>query len=189
MSERLQNTPEQNHKDHEALEKVGHERSAELAHELEKSAERGVEDDKEKAKQEALEAAAKAEKVVEQEQAPAEKHRDTPAQRRAKQKANFNHTMKEAQAHMSPTARSFSKVIHAKSVEKTSEAIGSTVARPNAILAGAVTAFALSLLLYLVANHNGYPLSGSETIATFIVGWAIGLLFDYIRIMVTGKKT
>ena len=97
--------------------------------------------------------------------------------------------MKEAQAHMSPAGRTFSKLIHTKSIEKASETIGSTVARPNAILTGAVTAFVFSLLLYLIANYNGYPLSGSETIATFIVGWAIGLLFDYIRIMVTGKKS
>lgn len=189
MSERLQNTPEHNNKDHEALEKIGHERSAELAHELEKSVERGAENSKEKAKQEALEAASKNEKKSEAVEAPAEKRRDTPAQRRAKQKASFNSTMKEAQAHMSPASKNFSKVIHNKTVEKTSEAIGSTIARPNAILAGSVTAFTLSLVIYLIANQNGYPLSGSETIATFVIGWAIGLLFDYIRLMVTGKKS
>lgn len=189
MAERLQTTPEQSNEANEALDQTRHERSAELAHELEKSVERSVETNKEQAKHEALEAAAKAEKKTEKEQPSNEKRRDTPAQRRAKQKASFNTTMKEAQAHMSPASRSFSKVIHNKAVEKTSEAIGSTVARPNAILAGSVTAFIFSLIIYLVANHNGYPLSGTETIATFIVGWLIGLLFDYIRLMVTGKRT
>ena len=187
MSERLQNNPENHESSQETLERAEHER---LANEREQSAERSPERNEADAKKEALEAAAKVEKETEQKQekAPAEKRRDTPAARRAKQKANFNKTMKEAQAHMSPTSRTFSKVIHTKSVEKASEVVGATVARPNAILTGAVMAFIFSLLLYLIANHNGYPLSGAETIATFIVGWAIGLLFDYIRIMVTGKR-
>jgi len=189
MSERIQNTPEYNDKDQEALDETRQERSAEIAHELEKSVERDASDNKEKAKQEALEAANSAEKETKQEQAPAEKRRDTASERKAKQKSSFNTTMKETQSHMSPAGRSFSKLIHNKSIEKTSEVIGSTVARPNAILAGSVTAFTLSLVMYLIANHNGYPLSGSETIATFTIGWAIGLLFDYIRIMVTGKKS
>lgn len=189
MAERIKNTPEYSNKDYEALERTRHERSAELAHELEKSVERGIENNKEKAKHEALEAATKAEKEAVVEESLTEKRRDTPAQRRAKRTASFNATMKDAQARMSPGARTFSKVIHNKAVEKTSEVVGSTVARPNAILAGSVSAFALSLIILLVANRNGYPLSGSETIATFIIGWMIGLLIDYLRLMITGKKS
>ncbi len=189
MSERIQNAPEHNDKNQETLDDANHERSAEIAHELEKSIERNTSDNKENAKQEALEAASKAEKETKQEQAPAEKRRDSASERKAKQKSSFNATMKETQSHMSPATRTFSKLIHNKNIEKTSEVVGSTLARPNAILAGSVTAFVLSLVIYLVANHNGYPLSGSETIATFAIGWAIGLLFDYIRVMVTGKKS
>lgn len=189
MPERLTTTPEHTNNDHEALETAGFERSAELAHELEKSIERGAENSKEKAKQEALEAASKAEKKTVTKESPAEKRRDTPAQRRARQKASFNATMKEAQAHMSPSARSFSKVIHNKTVEKTSEVVGATVARPNAILAGSATAFVLSLVIYLVANYHGYPLSGTEMIAAFVIGWAAGLLFDYLRVMISGKRS
>ena len=191
MSERIQDTPEYNEKGQEALDEANKERSAEIAHELEKkSIERDTtSDNQEKAKQEALEAANNAEKETKQEQAPAEKRRDTASERKAKQKSSFNTTMKETQSHMSPASRSFSKLIHNKSIEKTSEVVGSTVARPNAILAGSIAAFVLSLVIYLVANHNGYPLSGSETIATFALGWVIGLLFDYVRVMITGKKS
>src|SRR6478609_11926343 len=104
MTERLQNNPEQDENTQEkALENAEHER---LANEREQNAERSLEKNEADAKREALEAATKVEKeVTEQDQAPAEKHRDTPARRRVKQKANFNKTMKEAQAHMSPTAR------------------------------------------------------------------------------------
>ena len=90
--------------------------------------------------------------------------------------------------HMSAPGRAFSSFIHNKTVEKVSESVGNTVARPNAILSGAVFAFLFTLVIYLVARHNGYPISGSETIASFALGWILGLLFDYIRVLVLGKN-
>ncbi|HRN90324.1 MAG TPA: hypothetical protein PK543_01410, partial [Candidatus Saccharibacteria bacterium] len=75
-----------------------------------------------------------------------------------------------------------------KTVEKVSDVVGSTVARPNAVLSGAVSAFILTLAVYIVAKTIGYRLSGFETIAAFIVGWTIGILYDYLRILITGKK-
>ena len=80
-------------------------------------------------------------------------------------------------------------MIHHKAVEQTSELLGSTIARPNAILAGAIGAFVITLAIYLIAKNFGYRLSGSESIAGFVVGWIIGLLFDYFRVMITGKRS
>ena len=117
-----------------------------------------------------------------------------PAQRRhgvvsKKEKAaSYKKHMKVLQSELPPTQRAFSKVIHNPVVEKTSEAVGSTIARPNAILAGAIVAFFAVLAVYLVAKHFGYVLSGFETIAAFIAGWVIGILYDFFRVMVTGKK-
>lgn len=102
--------------------------------------------------------------------------------------ASFKKRIEQTQKHLSPTSRTFSKVIHAKPIEKASDAIGSTVARPNAILAGAVTAFFLVLAVYLTAKTLGYVLSGFETIAAFIVGWVLGITYDYFRVLVTGKR-
>jgi len=101
--------------------------------------------------------------------------------------ASFKRQMKEVQTQLSPTSRLFSKVIHNKAIEKTSELVGATVARPNAILAGAVSAFILTLGIYLLAKNLGYVLSGFETIGTFILGWIIGILYDYFRVLITGK--
>jgi hypothetical protein len=95
--------------------------------------------------------------------------------------------MGEIRAHMSAPDRVFSSIIHNKTVEKVSDAVGSTIARPNAILSGSVFAFIFTLVIYLVANHNGYALSGSETIASFALGWLIGLIFDYVRVLIIGK--
>lgn len=188
MAERLNNPAENGEQNAEALDTARQERSAELERDLERAAEKAPERSVEQSVAEAKEAAAKAEKKAEKPAASLEKRRDTPAQRRAKAKASYKKTMKETQDHMKPAQRSFSKVIHNPAVEKTSEVVGSTVARPNAILAGSASAFLLTLGLYLFAKYYGYPLSGFETIAAFILGWVVGLLFDYLRIMITGKK-
>ena len=105
------------------------------------------------------------------------------------QKASYNHHMKMLQEELPPVQRGFSKLIHNPAVEKTSEVVGSTIARPNAVLAGAVVAFFAVLAVYLIAKHFGYVLSGFETIGAFIVGWVLGILYDFFRVMITGKKS
>jgi hypothetical protein len=100
----------------------------------------------------------------------------------------YERTLKEIRSQMNAPSRAFSKVIHAPFIEKTSEAVGSTVARPNAILAGSLSALILVSGVYWVAKTYGYPLSGFETIGAFILGWMIGLMVDYFRIMATGGR-
>ena len=58
------------------------------------------------------------------------------------------------QSELSPASRTFSKVIHNPAVEKTSEVIGSTVARPNLIIAGALGAIA-SVIVYFISRRYG----------------------------------
>lgn len=156
-----------------------HERRAEL--------ERSPEATPEKARHEALEQAKKAEKT-EVEREPRE---TSPAERRPQTKkakaASFDRTMESVQAELTGPSRAFSKVIHNKAVEQTSELAAKTIARPNAILAGSMAAFAATLLVYLIAKQYGYPLSGFEAIGAFIVGWIIGQLFDFFRVMITGR--
>lgn len=96
--------------------------------------------------------------------------------------------MKRVQSEMPTTQRLFSKIIHNKTVEKTSEVIGNTVARPNSILSGSISAFLVTLLTYYVAKTIGYRLSGSETMVAFIAGWILGLIFDYLKLMFMGNK-
>jgi len=102
--------------------------------------------------------------------------------------ASYKKHMAHVQAELPAPERAFSKLIHAPLIEKTSEFVGSTIARPNAILSGAIVAFFLVLAVYLIAKNLGYVLSGFETIGAFIIGWIIGILYDYFRVLVTGKK-
>jgi len=135
------------------------------------------------------------ESAVSREAGGAEKKRpsDSPARRRggiskAEKKTSYKKHMADVQRELTPASRAFSRVIHNPTVEKTSEIVGSTVARPNAILAGAVSAFILTLAVYVIARNIGYTLSGFETIAAFIIGWVIGIVYDYLRLIITGKK-
>lgn len=100
----------------------------------------------------------------------------------------YRKTMEEVERHLTPVQRGFSHFIHHPVVEKTSEIVGGTIARPNAILSGSIFAFLLTLGIYVIASKYGYPLSGAETIAAFAAGWLIGQLFDYFRVMITGKR-
>jgi len=160
---------------------------------LEKNAEKSIENGEkqaEKAKVEALEQA------ISVERGSAEKKRkepSTPASKRRRvskkeRDASFQRQMSAVRSEMSAPERTFSKFIHAKPVERTSEVVGATIARPNAVLAGSVVAFISVLGVYLLAKHYGYPLSGFETIGAFIVGWVLGILYDFFRVMITGKR-
>ena len=140
------------------------------------------------------------EQAAEQERATAEaerRQRETREQQRAErqrqaspaaQQERFDKTMAAVQSQLSPSSRAFSKVIHNPAIEKASEVTGNTVARPNALLSGAVAAFVLTLAIYLIARFNGYPLSGAESIAAFALGWLCGLAFDFVRMMMLGRR-
>ena len=174
----------------EEVEKTGEELREKLekgreAHEIEDNAH-----EKEKALHEALNEA-----TDKKPETTSEKPREaSPAERRnkpikAELDASFNTTMSEIRSQMSEPSRAFSKLIHNKAVEKVSDVAGSTIARPNAILAGAVCAFLLTLGVYLVAKNFGYPLSGFETIGAFILGWILGVVYDFLRVMITGRSS
>lgn len=102
-------------------------------------------------------------------------------------RAAYQETMSRIRREMGAPAQAFSKFIHNGGVERASNAIGNSVARPNAVLSGSTAALILVSLLYIIAKIFGYPLSGFETIGAFVFGWIIGLIYDYARILVTGR--
>jgi hypothetical protein len=171
------------------------EKQLEIGEQLERAAEKsGVESGEKaeaKARHEALENAISvevggAEKKAKEAKAPAQRRHGVVSKK--ERDASYKKHMQTIQAELPPAKRAFSKFIHTPIVEKTSEVVGSTVARPNAVLAGAIVAFVAVLAVYLTAKHFGYTLSGFETIGAFIVGWLIGILYDFFKVMITGKK-
>ena len=189
----MSNQEKDNFGNHEAfdekkLENLRAEQQDKLRNNLERSGETNKED-LEAARHEALEQA----QTLEKEKLK-EKEQSSPAERRGpltkrEKDASFDKTMSEVRAHMSTPSKTFSKFIHHKTIERVSDVVGSTIARPNAILSGSVFAFIFTLVIYLIANHNGYALSGSETIASFALGWVVGLIIDYVRVLVGSKHS
>lgn len=93
-------------------------------------------------------------------------------------KLNYADTMRSVQQRLKPASRAFSRVIHTPAVEKASEMLEKTVARPS-ITAGATwTALIVGSIFYFTARHYGYMLSGSEMLFSFVVGALIGLVLE-----------
>lgn len=191
MSEKLQTGSEHSHGEHLA------ENSKELHEQLREQREQAAEHERDQAEKNAEKARADIERLEKNNEQDAKSPELSPAQKRKARVADrkklntdlsFKKTMAETQSHMSGPSRAFSKFIHIKPIEKASDAIGNTVARPNALLSGAVFAFLFTVAIYLWTKNAGYPLSGFETMAAFIIGYLVGIIVDFVRIMITGKQ-
>lgn len=118
-----------------------------------------------------------------------------PAQKRSQiltkqqRDASFNRQMNIVYDELRPSERRFSRFIHNRAVESVSNGLGATIARPNALLAGSVCAFLLVTAVYSIAKYYGYQLSGFETIGAFALGWILGIIYDYFKLLVTGKSS
>ena len=102
--------------------------------------------------------------------------------------SSYKHTLQQVQAELSPLGRYFSKFIHLEAIETMSSFVGSTIARPNAILFGSILAFVATITIYFIAKSFGYVLSGFESIGAFIIGWLIGNVLDYLHLIIKGRK-
>lgn len=183
--------PSNKHETHNsaALERAGEARREQLRSDAEKAGEtlKNRTERVEEARDLVVEASAEKPKEAEQPQKSSPEHRKFTFTK-AERENNFKRTMAAVRKEMSPVEQTFSKAIHNKTIEAVSEVAAVTVARPNAVLSGAVCAFILTLAVYSIARNYGYALSGFETIASFIIGWGAGTVFDFFKVMVTGKR-
>lgn len=170
--------------------------AAERSKELLKNAERSVETSPEQKAERVTEARNETkEALMNREAGGAEKRRASsdrapslPHATKKQRADSYTATIRQIQSEMNRSSRTFSKVIHNPTVEKLSDAIGSSAARPNAVLAGSIAATFLTLAVFLIAKQYGYRLSGFETIATFMLGWALGLIYDYARLLFPTRR-
>ncbi len=102
--------------------------------------------------------------------------------------ASFKSQMKYAENEMNTSERIVSRFIHSKPIEKTADLVSSTIARPNAMLSGSIAAFIGITVFYFVSKYYGFQLSGFETIGAFVLGWIVGILYDYFSVMIRGHK-
>ncbi len=95
-------------------------------------------------------------------------------------KLNYTETLASIQHRLTPMSRSFSKVIHAPAIEKTSEALEKTVARPSVTAGATWTALIIGSIFYFTARRYGYTLSGSEIELSFVIGAVFGLFIEWL---------
>ncbi|TAK88919.1 hypothetical protein EPO04_02290 [Patescibacteria group bacterium] len=179
--ERLNNSAEQNLNSTE-IEQA----AAERLKNLERSAERitgpedGVEAAREKLRQ-AERQSAQTERASIQE--------DRPKAQPISLEANYRHTMTTLQHRLKPASRTFSKVIHSPVVERTSEVVGSTIARPSVTVGATGGALIFSTTLYLYARYYGFTLKGSEIWIGLLVGGVIGLVAEFSLRLLRGRRS
>lgn len=164
-----------------------HERSEQLSQELEAARREKLEELRQHAESEPDHAEKRAEAAREiinrQEQAPkpaAHAENKAPSVKIPfiNHRLNYAQTLASVQRKLSPVSRTFSEVIHTPAIEKTSEVMEKTVARPSVVLGATWTALLVGGIFYFVARHFGYTLSGSEMLFSLIVGALLGGLVE-----------
>lgn len=113
----------------------------------------------------------------------------SPRDIRHKQRAAFAQTMEQAHTHMTPSGRRFSRIIHLSALERISDVIGTTIARPIPLICGSLAVIVMAGGMYATAKYYGYSLSGSEPLIAFLLGWLAGLCGDYIRLLIRGRRS
>lgn len=101
----------------------------------------------------------------------------------------FNRSLNTARRQMRAPSRAFSKVIHQPVVEKVSDAVGASVARPSGILGGGIFAVLGSgILLYLV-KHYGYEYNYLMFGVLFVGGFMVGMVVEgFVRAIFRHKS-
>lgn len=117
---------------------------------------------------------------AEYEQPTSEQPQDQPIYDKAAKEHSFNTTMHHVRMNLSKPETQFSKFIHKPAIEKTSEVIGKTVARPSGVAGAAIAGFLGLLSIYSIAKFAGFTLSGSEMPLLLLIGFAIGLFIEWI---------
>lgn len=92
----------------------------------------------------------------------------------------FRGAMKSVRAQLSPTQRTFSKFVHAKPVEITSELLEETIFRPSFLWGGVVGGIIFGLTIYIFARIYNFSLSGAEFIFGLFAGGVVGLIFEWL---------
>ncbi len=169
------------HTEHHERIKKHHEKAAEKA--------RDLSHEKESIRSEVHEQAVSAEDYTPQ----TEQQRVIVPHTKADKEHSFNTIMHHVRSNMSKPEQTFSKFIHRPMVEKTSEALGKTIARPSGVAGATVAAFIGLLSIYSIAKFAGFELSGSEMPLLLLAGFGFGLftewVFKSVRVLLLPKKS
>lgn len=100
----------------------------------------------------------------------------------------FSRAMTRTRKRLSPVSRGFSKVIHSPAIDKPSEFIGKTIARPQGMLWGAVFAFIGTSGLLWITKHYGYEYNYLLAIILFVIGAVVGTAIEGLVYFLKSKR-
>ena len=92
----------------------------------------------------------------------------------------FKQFMGKVRKNLSAPEKVASKVFHQPVIEKASEIGSKTIARPSGVLMGSIFSFVISLGTYVLAKYNSYDMSYSVFIMSFIGGFLLGVLVEFL---------
>ncbi len=90
----------------------------------------------------------------------------------------YSRTLKRVQQRLSKPERTMSKVMHNKTVEKVSDGIGKTAARPSGILGGGIVSLLGSFVLLYMSKNYGFKYNFFVFFILLVVGFMIGVLLE-----------
>ena len=92
----------------------------------------------------------------------------------------YSRAMTRVRKHLSLPSRMLSRTVHSKALERPSEIIGNTVARPSGVLGGALIATIGSSVLLWLTKHFGYTYNYLAVILLFVMGLVLGVTVEAI---------
>jgi hypothetical protein len=90
----------------------------------------------------------------------------------------FARTLTRTRKRLNGTERTLSRIIHNPTVDRVSEVASKTVARPPALLGGAITAFFGSIALLFIVKRFGYEYNYTLFFILFVGGYVIGVVSE-----------
>lgn len=101
---------------------------------------------------------------------------------------SYKHTLQQIQHQLPVVERLFSRVIHRPAIEKSSELIGKTAARPSGILTGGIMAFLGSSTLLYMSRHYGFEYNYFVFLALFLGGFVLGIGLEGLIRLIRKKE-
>lgn len=179
MSEHIPVRHEKNHSKEHTVDTKEHLKKVEASR-AEKAGEHSASEKHHEADKARYEVQEQAISGAEYEQPTSEQPQHQPVYDKAAKEHSFNTTMHHVRRNLTKPERQLSKFIHQPVVEKTSEVLGKTVARPSGIMGATLAAFIGLLSVYSVAKFAGFQLSGSEMPLLLLLGFVLGLFLEWV---------
>jgi flagellar biosynthesis/type III secretory pathway protein FliH len=92
----------------------------------------------------------------------------------------YQRLLKRTRGHLSPYARTMSKIIHQPAVDAASEVVSKTVGRPSGIIGGGLTALLGTSVYYYLTKHFGYTYNPFVFLVLMFVGFIIGWIAEIV---------